>query len=106
MYKVTLTPEAIADILEVYDFILPRDGTEQAEAILARLERSAYSLEKLPMRGKLPNELVPFSNSKIRELQDTPWRIFYRVDGKDVFILAVLDGRRAIEELLLERLAR
>ena len=106
MAKVILTPEAIEDILEIYNYILDRDGSKQAEAILNRLERRVYSLDALALRGKFPEELAPFGNRQIREVQETPWRIFYRVGKEDVFVVSVLDGRRAMAELLLERLAR
>ena len=106
MGNVILTPEAIEDILEIYNYILERDGEERAESILNRLEKQAYSLNKLVQRGKFPDELVPFGNRKIREVQETPWRIFYRIEQNEVFVLAVLDGRRSMAELLLERLAR
>ena len=104
MAKVILTPEAIEDILEIYRYILERDGEEQAEAILNRLEKKAYSLDKPALRGKFPDELAPFGNRKIREVQESPWRIFYRAEGEEVFVLSVLDGRRAIRERLEDRL--
>lgn len=106
MAEVILTPEAIEDILEIYAYIEGQDGKEQAEIILARLETRIYSLATLAMRGKLPEELAAFGNGKIRELQEPPWRIFYRPEKGEVFVLSVLDGRRGMEELLLERLAR
>lgn len=106
MGNVILTPEAIEDILEIYNYILERDGEEQAETILNRLEKKAYSLDTLIQRGKLPDELVPFGNRNIREVQEAPWRMFYRIEKNDVFVLAVLDGRRAMAELLLERLVK
>ena len=104
MAKVILTPEATRDILEIYNYILERDGEEQAEAILSRLEKKAYSLDKLALRGKFPEELVPFGNRKIREVQETPWRIFYRPEGEEIFVISVLDERRAIKETLENRL--
>lgn len=106
MVKIILTSEAIEDILEIYNYILERDGEERAESILGRLEKQAYSLNKLVQRGKFPDELVPFGNRKIREVQEAPWRIFYRIEKNEVFVLALLDGRRSMAELLLERLAR
>ena len=41
-----------------------------------------------------------------RELIVRPWRIIYRVSTKRVLVLAVLDGRRDLEGLLLSRLLR
>lgn len=106
MAEVILTPEAIEDILEIYNYILERDGEERAESILNRLEKKAYSLDTLALRGKFPEELMPFGNRKIREAQETPWRIFYRVEKNEVVVLAVLDGRRSMAELLHERLTK
>lgn len=106
MLKVILTPEAIEDILGIHNDILERDGEEQAETILTRLENRAYGLDGLASRGKLPAELVPFGNRKIREVQEAPWRIFYRVEKEEVLVLSVLDGRRTIQQILLERLER
>ena len=106
MAKVVLTPEAVEDILEIYNYILERDGEKGAESILSRLEKKACSLDTLVQRGKFPDELVPFGNRKIREVQETPWRIFYRVEKDEVLVLAVLDGRRSMAELLQDRLMR
>jgi toxin ParE1/3/4 len=41
-----------------------------------------------------------------RELLASPYRIFYRVDGRAVHVYAVLDGRSDLSDLLLERLLR
>ena len=41
-----------------------------------------------------------------RELVSRPWRISYRREENTVFVLAVLDSRRELESLLLERLVR
>jgi toxin ParE1/3/4 len=100
MVEVTLTPGDMEDILEIYNYILGRDGEERAEAVLNRLEKKAYSLDKLALRGRFPEELAPFGNRKIREVQEAPWRIFYRIDEGKIYILAILDGRRALKEIL------
>jgi Plasmid stabilization system protein len=105
MAKVILTPEALEDILEIYNYILEHDGREQAEAVLNRLEKKAYSLDTLALRGKFPEELVALGDRKTREVQEVPWRIFYRLEKDEVYVLAVLDGRRRMQEFLLERLA-
>ncbi len=35
---------------------------------------------------------------------ERPWRIVYRIETESVLVLAVLDGRRDLRSLLLERL--
>ena len=65
----------------------------QAKNILNRLEACIQTLATLAMRGRLPEELTAFGNTKIREIQEFPWRIFYRPESDEVFVLIVLDGR-------------
>jgi toxin ParE1/3/4 len=36
----------------------------------------------------------------------TPWRIIYRIATPSVFVMTVIDGRRNVEDILLERLTR
>lgn len=50
-------------------------------------------------------ELLHTSISQYRELISAPWRIFYRVDNMQVLIMAVLDGRRDLQAVLLNRLS-
>jgi toxin ParE1/3/4 len=41
-----------------------------------------------------------------REIVARPYRILYRVSGDTVTVLAAFDGRRDLEDVLLERLLR
>ncbi len=41
-----------------------------------------------------------------RELVVAPYRVIYRVQEPRVFVLGVFDGRRSLEDVLLERLIR
>jgi len=41
-----------------------------------------------------------------RELIIPPWRVIYRFSGDTVYVLSVLDSRRNLEDVLLERLIR
>jgi hypothetical protein len=38
-----------------------------------------------------------------RELIELPWRIIYKIEEDKVFVLAVIDGRRNMEDILLDR---
>ena len=81
-----------------------RRGT--ALAVLERLEQAAARLESMPLRGRLVPELARRNIRLYRELIVRPWRIIYRVGTGRVWVLAVLDGRRELEGLLLSRLLR
>ncbi len=62
------------------------------------------SLEISPERGRTPPELRAISDRTWREMQESPWRILYRISGKHVEIHGVLDARRNLEDILMERL--
>ena len=40
------------------------------------------------------------------EVFHKPWRMLYKIVEDEVWIVAVLDGRRALTDLLFERLTR
>ena len=106
MARVDVSPEANADILAIFEHLLGAAGLETAEALVEELEAAIMSLAALPERGKYPSEFLLEGVTLFRELQCYPWRIFYRIVDGDVWILAVLDGRRNIAQLLPERLIR
>jgi toxin ParE1/3/4 len=54
--------------------------------------------------GRPIPELEGLNISIFREVFESPWRIFYRTEGRKVYILAVFDGRRDLEEIIIKRL--
>jgi plasmid stabilization system protein ParE len=82
------------------------DSPMNARNLLAKLRGRATSLDAAPMRGRVVPELARFGIRSWRELVVKPYRIVYRVAEAEVFVLAVFDGRRDLEDVLLERLVR
>ena len=76
--------------------------------IIAATGRShrAGALRELPERGRVVPELRSVDVFVYRELIAKPWRIIYRFERGRVFVLVVLDSRRDLTSILLERLAR
>ncbi len=58
----------------------------------------------MPERCRIVPELKEQGILQYRELIVKPWRIIFRIAEKKVYALSVLDSRRNIEEILLERL--
>ena len=106
MGRVEVSPEAAADLTAIFEYLLDAAGLGGAEAAVEELGAAIMSLGKLPERGKYPMELLTEGITLFRELQCPTWRIFYRVVEADVWVVAGLDGRRNIAQLLPERLAR
>lgn len=82
------------------------DNVANALAILDRFEKKAGSLSDQSSRGRVVPELQSVGISHYLELIMKPWRIIYRLESDNVFILAVLDSRRDLDDLLLQRLTR
>ena len=101
-FQVRWTGAARRDLAGIVDHIAA-ESPDGAEAILARLEQTARRLETLPARGRIIPELKSQGIALYRELICRPWRIAFRIERRDVWIMAVVDGRRNLEDLLLQR---
>ena len=66
----------------------------------------ALTIDKVPERGHITPELKILDVTDYREIHYQVYRIIYRVKDNEVFIYAVLHGRRDIQTLLRERLLR
>lgn len=102
-FSVAWTEVAAADMERLAD-TLAEESPQRAHSILDRIVARAESLDRFPERGRTPRELRSIGDRTWREVQEPPWRILYRVVEGTVEIHGVLDGRRSLEDILLERL--
>jgi len=102
-YGVLWTKTAEQDLGNIIDYIV-RDGLDRALEILLAIRSTASGLATMPDRGRIVPELKVHGISTYRELVISPWRLIYRTEGKNVIILSVIDGRRNLEDILLDRL--
>ena len=105
-YQVSITQGAEADIASIIDFLLAQGDEGFAEQLLLEFSDAFKSLEQLPSRGHYPPELAELPDKAIRELHVSVYRLIYRIVGGDVFILFVADGRRNIQQALINRALR
>lgn len=103
-YRVEWAPAAIQDLDEILAYIAVEDGVEAAEHVYSRIKGRAATLDRVPSRGRVVPELRRFGVVEYRELVVAPYRICFRVTGHVVGIVGVLDARRDLEELLVNRL--
>jgi len=104
-YKVLWTDSARTDLEGIVDFIAEEDQ-RSALRVLERLEKRARALRRFPKRGRVVPEMRTLDVFLYRELIERPWRMIYRFDDEHIYVLAVLDSRRELTSLLLERLIR
>jgi toxin ParE1/3/4 len=94
------------DLRSIYRFVYENDCKQAALKLLNDLQFTCDTLKTFPSRGHLPPELHNTSNKNFLEIHFKPYRIIYEILGEVVYIHAVLDGRRNIEDILVERMLR
>ena len=102
-YKVKWTTSAVFDLHQIIQYISSQNPLS-AKKIFQGIKIRAKNLQKNPRRGRFVPELKAHSILNYQEIFYKPWRIIYRIDEEKVFIFAVIDGRRDLEDILLERL--
>ncbi len=97
MAQIKWTEPAINDLNEIAEYIaLDKPGA--AKNLVRDVFKSIKRLKNFPESGKKPTEL-PETN--YREVIVGPCRLFYRVEGKIVFILYVMRGERELRQFIL-----
>jgi len=102
-YKVVWTDVAAGDLCRLASWVAA-DSPDDAATLLNRLRKRVGTLAIAPGRGGVVPELAFFGIGVLREAIERPYRIVYRIAGRKVWVLGVLDGRRELEDVLLERL--
>ena len=100
--KVKWTLSAQADLEETAEYIAP-DSVNVALKKLDQMRGEVGRLEKFSKQGRIVPELERIGVLTYRELMLNPWRIMYRAEKEIVYIVAIIDGRRNVEDVLLRR---
>jgi len=79
------------------------ENPSNAKRVFDRIRQKASDLYTLPDRGRIVPELRGQGIHAYREILVPPWRIIYRIVGSEVFVLSVIDARRNVEDILLDR---
>ena len=90
MATVTWTEPALRDVVDIASFIA-RDSPSYARKMASRILRAGRRLARQPQIGWVVPE---FELESIREILVGPYRVIYRIDGDNCFIIAVIHGSR------------
>jgi len=102
-YSVLWTEVAERDLREIIAFIAG-DNVPNALHVLENIRDKASAFYVFPERGRVVPELQSNGIFIYRELIISPWRLLYRITDSNAYITAVLDSRRNVEDILLQRL--
>jgi len=105
-HAVVILPEAKEDLIDIYLYLAKHDSTARANMLLDGLEEKCASLCNNPERGHAAPELKRVHVESFREIHYKPYRIVFQISNEKVFVHAILDGRRELQELLERRVIR
>jgi len=101
-YQVAWAAVAQHDLKQIIDYIAI-DSPGNASRILQKIKQKVLDLYVMPDRDRIIPELKEQGIHTYRELIIAPWRIIYRISDTTVFVLSVIDSRRNVEDILLDR---
>ncbi len=104
-YKVLWAKAAEEDLKSIIEYICV-DSPSAARDSLKKIKAKSSNLCSFPQRGRVVPELKDHGILQYRELIIPPWRVIYRISEEQVYVLLVIDSRRNVEDVLLERLVR
>lgn len=101
--RVQWTKTARNDLRRILLYLKSRSPAAAA-SLLGEIKSRAVQLDSLAERGRVVPELQSQGVFQFRELLVSHWRVVHKIHGSDVYVMAVLDARRNLEDLLLQRM--
>lgn len=94
-YRVTWSPEAVEDLESIAEYI-ERDSLFYARSVISKILDIAGNLADFPRLGRVVPEIA---DDVIRERIIYSYRLVYKVENKKILIVAVVHGRRLLENI-------
>ncbi|HEY1612429.1 MAG TPA: type II toxin-antitoxin system RelE/ParE family toxin [Rhizomicrobium sp.] len=95
--EIVFSPEAKADLIEIYDYIALASNAVRAMGFIGRIERTCHSLSNFPQRGTLRDDVRPGLRVVGFERRVS---IAFAIGRRRVTILRVLYGGRDLNRAL------
>ncbi len=102
--KIIWSQDASDDLADIFVFIKEKYGKKYSDEIYTRIFSQVEGIDSFPESGRVIPELMAMGIRDIRELIESPWRIFYRVTTHEIQIISVIDGRRNVEEIVYKKI--
>jgi toxin ParE1/3/4 len=98
MNRYVLTAEAQQDLKEIRDYVLQEGGFRVARYVVAAIVNGFRSIARTPGQGHLREDLT--LRPELRFWSVFSYLIVYRTDRKPLNIVAIIHGKRHLEQLL------
>ncbi|MCG6868053.1 MAG: type II toxin-antitoxin system RelE/ParE family toxin [Gammaproteobacteria bacterium] len=94
-YRVTWSPEAVEDLESIAEYI-GKDSFFYAQSVISKILDVAKTLSDFPQIGRVVPEIA---DDVIRERIVYSYRLVYKVENEKILIVAVIHGRRLLENI-------
>lgn len=91
-YQVIWSLEALTDLEEIAEYI-ERDSHFYACSVVTKIISTTSLLSTFPLSGRVVSEE---ENENVREHFVFSYRVIYELSGKDIYVLAVVHGKRLL----------
>jgi plasmid stabilization system protein ParE len=104
-YEINITRNAENDLKEIISYIL-QESPKTALQILEKLQNRIKASDRFPYRGGYVPELLAKNIKDYHQLPESLWKIIYKIENKTVNILAIIDSRRNLQDILIKKLIK
>lgn len=104
--KVVILKSAEADLVALRGYIVKNFSVTTWQATYAKLKLAIRNLARFPLLGGIPDELETLNLTQYRQIVSGMNRIIYEVRQDAVYVHLIVDTRRDLTEVLMQRLLR
>ena len=104
--KVVILDSAEQDLKELRSYIVKNFSQATWLKTFAKLKESIRNLATFPLLGAVPPELESLNLNQYRQIVSGMNRVIYEPRVDAVYIYMIVDTRRDLESLLMQRLMR
>lgn len=105
-YDVFVTVAASYDLEDIEEWLDRHEPDGRAESVVDDLLDCIDSLVRMPSRGSIVPEIHDLLAAEYRQVIHTGYRIIYRIESTQVFVVAVFHQRRDIKSIMMARVLR
>lgn len=104
--EIIWTKDASDDLYDIISFIKQNSGLSIAKNIYSKFKTKVDNLIIFPELGTVVPELKNIGINYIKQMVISPWKVYYKSDNNKIIILSIIDSRRNLEDILIEKLIK
>ena len=104
--RVVILASAETDLVALRGYVVKNFSAATWQATYAKLKTAIRNLATFPHLGGVPDELETLNLTQYRQILSGMNRIIYEVRQDTVYIHLIIDTRRDLKEVLMQRLLR